>query len=108
MSAPKHIRGFEVYEVADVSTGHVTAEDGRLVTDHGNALPGVIASYDEGWLSYVPNDAALMEEHLADLKGAGFSAAYANVITCLSLLDIPYVRFDGAGSEHPFLPQFDW
>lgn len=92
---------------AELSTGHVTESDGNLVTRKGSELPGVIATYDEGWFSYVP-DCEHLIEHMADLDQAGFSQHYQNLIFALRLHGLDYVRFDSDAPMEDRLPVFEW
>lgn len=109
--APK----FETYRIADISTVHITKEDGQLISQKD--LPGHIASLDEdiagegapGEFFAVFTDAESFENmQVAGFKRAGLSEAFINIFRHLHYQQIPYVRIDADGAYATNLPEFEW
>jgi hypothetical protein len=105
---------FDIYQLADVSTKHITKEDGSLIGRLD--APGHVACIDpEGAESGSPGDifAVLQDSgnhrrQMAQLREFGFSREFRRIFRALYRQRIPYVRFDGGSSEADGLPEFDW
>jgi hypothetical protein len=105
---------FDIYRIADVSTKHITEEDGRLIGRQD--APGHVACVDpEDAQSGSPGDifAVLLDHNLhrrqmADLIEFGFSAALIRVFRLLYRQRVPYVRFDAVAGDVDGLPEFNW
>ena len=103
---PKKTKKFQCFKMADISTGHVTEEDGRLMGMAGD-VPGRIANLGTGSIFYVPMDQG-REEVMRDMARFGFSSAFLELLDLLAEDKIDYVYFDGAGTVHDWLRQFEW
>jgi hypothetical protein len=105
---------FDIYQVADVSTKHITKEDGSLI---GRLeAPGHIACIDPedaesgspGDIFAVLQDSGNHRRQMAELREFGFSREFLRIFRALYRQRIPYVRFDGGSGEADGLPEFDW
>src|SRR5208282_3649548 len=103
---------FDIYQVADVSTKHITKEDGSLI---GRLeAPGHIACIDPedaesespGDIFAVLQDSGNHRRQIAELREFGFSRAFLRIFRALYRQRIPYVRFDGGSGEVEGLPEF--
>jgi len=105
---------FDIYQVADVSTKHITKEDGRLIGRLD--APGHIASIDPedaesespGDIFAVLQDSGNHRRQMAELLEFGFSRAFLRIFRALYRQRIPYVRFDGGSGNVDGLPEFAW
>jgi hypothetical protein len=105
---------FEVYRIADISTKHITKEDGHLISR--TDAPGHIASVDpHDTLTGSPGDVfAVMRERryhrsqMEAFRSLGFSKPFLEIFRALRRQGIPYVRFDADGTEVVGLPEFFW
>lgn len=100
---------FEIFQIADISTKYITAEDGELV--QSDTAPFHIAKTDPpdsaGDIFCVPLDRSA-EEVCKELGYYDFSEAFQNLFRRLHAAGIPYVRFDVDGGEVKDAPEFDW
>jgi hypothetical protein len=105
---------FDVCQVADVSTKHITKEDGSLIGRLD--APGHIACIDPedaecespGDVFAVLQDSRYHRRQMAELRQFGFSGAFLRIFRALYRQRIQYVRFDGGSGEADGLPEFDW
>ena len=97
MSTPCKIT---VYQIADVSTGHVTAEDGKKMGQDTHAIAQVNGGY--GTIFYTSPAAV---EHMVKV---GYSAAMLSIVQHAQAQGIPYIRFDSDGAIIPDWPTFEW
>lgn len=104
----QHGTGFKT--VADISTSHMTGQDAVLLSEWDSRLSidrasiGLIGSYEYGYAMRAPWD----EETLEQLKSAGFSAAFRNVLVTLREAAIHYVFFDQDGYVVDEFETFEW
>ena len=92
----------------DVSTGHITAEDGIRINNP--KAPYHIGELDAGIgsLFYVPAlDVCPDDEIIRALSIFGFSPAFANIFLLARSKGARMIRFDADGDDHD-LPTFDW
>lgn len=97
---------FTIYQCADIRTTHITARDGALLETA--EFPGLVADFETGALVAVFVNEDLFERQIEELKSAGFSEAFLNIMKELHKQGIPYVRFDGDGEEVEGAPVHDW
>jgi len=105
---------FDVYQIADVSTKHITKEGGSLIGRL--AAPGHIACVDpEDAQSGSPGDifavlqgSADHRRQIADLREFGFSRAFLRIFQALYRRRVLYVRFDPGSADAGGLREFDW
>ena len=94
--------------IVDISTKYITAQDAQLMTVTGmecNDAPGHVASVDYGRGEIF----CVADHEPEEMREFGFSDAFVNIFTALKEQDIPYVRFDGDGSDiDGDLPTFSW
>ena len=95
---------FETHTIADVSTQHITLEDGDRIAV--NKAPCQIAAYDHGGLFYIPGG-DLTEKDIR-LAFDEMSDAFVSLMVELWKQEIVYVRFDADASEVEGAPVFDW
>jgi hypothetical protein len=104
---------FDIYQIADVSTLHITKEDRSLIGRLG--APGHIACIDpefgERWspgdVFAVLQDSGYHRKQIAELKEFGFSSAFLRIFRALHRQRVQYVRFDSGSGEANGLPEFD-
>ena len=103
---------FRLYRMADVSTTHVTLEDGRLMgSEDAPCLVGETKDRN-GAIFWVPTkDMATKRkfaEKLKEMAAFGFSKHFLRFFRKLREQGIEYVRFDVDGKEVDGAPTFDW
>lgn len=98
---------FETYRVADISTQHVTPEDGFRLT--AGDCPGHVANTpeDAGTIIAIPL-AELANEGLEELRQYGFSESFLGIVSDLQEQGIPYARFDKDGAPVINAPIYQW
>lgn len=89
-----------VYQIADVSTGHVTAEDGKKMGHDTHAIAQVNGEYGTIF--------STSPESVEHMVQAGYSAAMLIIVQHAQAQGIPYIRFDADGDIIPDWPTFDW
>lgn len=97
MTAPCLLK---VHKIADVSTRHITAEDGKKISTDPNALAQITGGY--GTIFYTSLESAERMEQV------GYSAAMVSLVRHAQAHNIPYIRFDSDGDESPHWPTFEW
>ena len=98
--------------MADMSTGHLTKEDSLLLDElrqgpqtPGDTTHGLIGGYMYGW---VVETWPRSREHRKELKDAGFSKAYIDLIFRMHALGIWYIKFDCDAPHWEGFPTFNW
>ena len=94
---------FTVMELADISVQHMTKEDFDKLS--GASRPFMIATYDEGFIMYVPHFMSVKEIEY-ELLQYGLSEHFVKLFKRLRRMEIPYVRFDLAAPLVPGLKRF--
>lgn len=102
------IKNPELYSYLDISTAHITKEDGELLQKHGKdtldqrkALTGPIV-YDYGYGSFVSVGAEGCDRY------NDYSQAFRDIMEFARSRGCFFVRFDGDGAEYEELPTFEW
>jgi len=93
-----------IFNVLDISTGHMTKKDGETLQKY-EAECKPFSGYElrgYGWLVYV---GAIMDNWS---EAPRMSGAFRNVLRVAKKLGCDYVRFDRDGKEYEELPQFNW
>lgn len=97
--------------IADVSTEHITREDGRLLREGGRPD----ASLQENWpviatIGGGEGHVILVEDHGTEGEEnfPGASAAFHQICLLAAEQGCSYVRFDRDGTTYSTLPRFDW
>lgn len=105
--APKGKADFEfkIYQMADVSTGHITEEDGELMMRRDAPFRTAVVDGATGAIFYVQD---LGIEGYQEMKKFGFSNAFIAIFKALNKQGIPYVRLDGDGYNVDGAPEFEW
>ena len=104
-----HIINPAIVKCLDISTGHMTENDDKLLkaaTDDQRQVPSlaIVYEYKEGYFVYVSPET----DQDAELTKEGFSAAFLNLIKMARSLKLKYVQFDADGITYADLPLFDW
>jgi len=106
---------FQVFRYAAISTRHLRDQDTQLLTRLAAATAesdlalyqtniNVLLQDSAGWLVNIGND--FDAEHQADLKEAGFSPEFAELIYQLACQHIDYVLLNEDGYELDEAPLF--
>jgi len=98
---------FKTHKIADISTAHVSKNDGELLSCEN--APCHMAELDDGMGSvyWVPLG-SIERSHISKLKKFGFSPAVIKLFKKLAKQGIPYVRFDADGAFVKGAKKFDW
>jgi hypothetical protein len=104
-----HIINPAIVKCLDISTGHMTENDDKLLkaaTDDQRQVPSdaIVYEYKEGYFVYVSSN----PDQDVELTKEGFSAAFLNIIKKARSFKIKYVQFDADGITYADLPIFDW
>ena len=105
---------FTTYPYADVSTGHISAEDRDRLHEfaleevHGGSAPITVAEYQFGFFISVPAELDNADEFENFKDKIGFSDAFLNMMKLASAQGIPVIRLDADGFDHDNLPKFKW
>lgn len=105
---------FVTYPYADVSTCHITEEDGALINADG--CPHRMAKMDPfpgecdgpGVFMWVPGSDDELETDITEMKEFGFSEAFCDLMRGLYEQGISYVRIHAEGDEVEGAPTFEW
>lgn len=102
----------------DVSTGHITARDNRLLKKAVKDKvcncnpPLIVYTYREGYFVYVPvkdtSPKQFNEKEVQALKDFGFSDALVNLLREAARLECKYLQLDADAMEYENFPTFDW
>lgn len=99
------------FKVADVSTGHMRAQDARILDDLAGGesakLP-LIAATSYGYLVHVRRDEDDFELVARDLLAQGFSSCFIAVIRWAREEGCAYVLFDADGERYDSRPEGGW
>jgi hypothetical protein len=100
------------FQIADVSTRHITSADNDLLTKFAgkSSHPQIVLEYAHGYLvstwHWMPN---FSNEAIDDeLKELGFSEAYINLMNLAAATGNKWCCLDSDGEDYPFLPEYDW
>jgi hypothetical protein len=96
---------FKSMRVADVSTKHITARDGQLISNPN--APHSVAEVHGGYGTFfhTNDDCGDMD---GSLRSAGFSDEFIRIMRLAALQGCDYVRFDSDGEDYAGLPEFEW
>lgn len=100
--------GLSTSKIADVSTGHITENDGKLIADPNTPGSVALVTGDYGTIFYLARsetDAQLQDQ---EMTAAGLSSAFLEVIRLARANGCSYVRFDADGQFYDDLPKFEW
>ena len=92
-----------VYRYWDLSTGHITLHDTKLLSDSPCL---VVYEHEYGWTVLVPQDE--LDEALAEIAEHGHSAALRTLLRLANSRDIRMIRFDRDGDLVAGLETFRW
>jgi hypothetical protein len=96
--------------VLDISTGHITKKDDRLIKEAANEenvlTPIITYDYAEGYFVYVPSDD--LKVHLDRCKRHGMSAQFCKILRLAAARGIKYVQFDCDGTPYNDLKTYNW
>ena len=94
--------------VLDISTGHISPNDGVLLDNSKKDInsPIIVYDYPEGYCVYVPQIA--VEEELEGFMTYGMSEEFCKIIQKASERGCKYVQFDADGIVYEDLKQFNW
>jgi hypothetical protein len=86
--------------VLDISTGHISPNDGVLLDNSKKDInsPIIVYDYPEGYFVYVPQIA--VEEELEGFMTYGMSEEFCKIIKLASDKGCKYVQFDCDGIEY--------
>lgn len=91
--------------VADVSTIHVTASDGKKLLDPASARTVAQTFGKEGTYLHLVGEWSEIED---DLATGGYSAALLRIVRMAHEQGCTHIRFDADGQVYPDLPEFSW
>jgi len=79
------------------STAYITESDSEklLLEDYDTSSAPLIAAYTYGFIFYVPDMDDILEEHFDDMKRAGYSQAFMDLIQYASKNEYSIIRMDG-------------
>jgi hypothetical protein len=95
---------FTTYQIADVSTKHITQNDVMLILKRRNWSRQLRMTH--GDIYAVWTDKEIFQDQLKDFRARGFSTAFLTIFQHLHDQNIPYVRFDAIAEEVEGLPEF--
>lgn len=95
-----------IYNYADLSTGHLTTGDERLLARYQPEDPFRVMIYPEGFFVVVPSEWG--PEERTDALGFGFSTTFIDIIEAAMVEDVDILRFDRDGAFHEPIPTYDW
>ena len=99
-----------IVSVLDISTGHITKEDDRLIKeaapDENVLVPIITYGYKEGYFVYVPSDD--LKVHLDRCKRHGMSTQFCKILRLAAVRGIKYVQFDADGQTYADLKTYNW
>ncbi len=105
---------YDLFQVLDISTGHITKKDNELLQAYcdvgGSHIIGLIVySYEYGYFINIPSKDSL---HLSvvgrDLVKAGYSQDFVALMRLGRDLDCRFIRLDQDGDYYDDLPKHDW
>lgn len=100
-------RSPNIGKILDVSTGHVTLMDTRLLDNQKDRdNPVVTYKYDRGYFIPVINPKDI--DGGMDLESYGYSEAFAALYRRCILRRYDYIRLDGDGEVYSDLKLFNW
>jgi hypothetical protein len=93
----------------EVSTGHITAHDNRLLKKavKDPQAPIIVYTYREGYFVYVPTSKDQVAE-IPSIKAYGFSDALVNLLRETARLKCKYLQLDSDAMEYENFPTFEW
>jgi hypothetical protein len=94
--------------VLDISTGHISMNDSRLIQNYKDvdSCPLIVYEYPEGYFVYIPSDN--LKEELIAFEDWGMSKEFCKIIKLASKRGCKYVQFDADGIVYEDLKQFNW
>jgi len=95
----------EIQRLWSVSTGHITSDDAKLLSQVNVDL--VVTEYSEGFWVMVPPE-GVSDAFLRELTAAGLSTAIGHILSVASSNNIDWVHFDSIAPLYTFLDQFHW
>ena len=91
-------------KVMDISTGHITKQDGTMLTDHYLDIKGencpIIYDYAEGAFVFCGDKNSINYK--------SFSCEFNAILKFANEKGYTFVRFDADGEIYPDVKQFDW
>lgn len=87
----------------DTSTGHITSNDNKLLTENADDCPVTYYKYEYGYLVFVPEQ----DEGKAALD-FGFSKEFVSLLEIARKNQCKYLQLDSDGITYEDLPTFDW
>lgn len=94
-----------IFNYLDISTGHMTEEDDKLLKESEASL--VVYSYEYGYFVHVP-DLKTESSIIPAFREHGFSEAFSKIMEYAQGKGFAFVRFDSDGAEYEELPMFNW
>jgi hypothetical protein len=91
-----------------LSTAHVTEATAKQLTEDTITLVSVRPFGDDGWLVYVPTDAAIWAELDTEAEKGEMPQELLTVLKFAHELKCVWVLLDSAALEVSDLPTFDW
>jgi hypothetical protein len=97
-------------QLASVSTANILERDGKLLLDLNAELSGAIAQRYGGLgiIFHVCAEETDFYRQLRDLRDAGLSEEFLNVLRAVRNAGIEYVDINADGDVVEGLPTFDW
>lgn len=102
---------YEIFSVLEISTAHITEQDGNLLEASGEAETQVVAySTEYGWQVYCQyeNEDELFDYVVLSMKSEGYSDEMINLMKLGRQLGCRYLGIDQDGMIYDNLPQFGW
>lgn len=93
----------EIARVWRVSTGHITEDDSRVLSQIADDL--VVYEYVEGFMLVVPAEDELDTDELIK---RGLSPAVGHILSVATGHAVEYVMIDRDAPVYDFLPQYHW
>lgn len=101
----------KIHKLADMSTGHITFTDAKLLTkwaDHDEDGPLLVSLKDEyGWYIPIPPKEEFVEK-AGHLRKEGASEAMVHLLESLSNDGFMVLCLDRDGERYPEFPSFNW